>query len=99
MKHPIRNLNKAFENRIRLGIMSVLVVNEFISFNDLKHLLEASDGNLSSHLKALEKLKYIRMFKSFIGRKPNTKYKVTSTGRKAFDLHLEALEKIIRDNK
>ena len=96
MKHSIRNLNKAFESRIRLGIMSALVVNEEIDFTTFKELLETSDGNLASHLKALEKLAYIKMHKSFIGRKPNTRYRVTAKGRKAFEIHLDALEKLIK---
>ena len=96
MKKIIKNLNKAFESRIRLGIMSSLVVNDQMDFNSLKELLEASDGNLASHLKALEKLQFIKVQKSFIGRKPNTKYKSTSKGRKAFNQHLDALEELLK---
>jgi DNA-binding HxlR family transcriptional regulator len=96
VKKIIKNLNKAFESRIRLGIMSSLVVNDQMDFNSLKELLEASDGNLASHLKALEKLQFIKVQKSFIGRKPNTKYKSTSKGRKAFNQHLDALEELLK---
>lgn len=96
MKKIIKNLNKAFESRIRLGIMSTLVVNDQMDFNSLKELLEASDGNLASHLKALEKLEFIKVHKSFIGRKPNTKYKSTAKGRKAFNQHLDALEELLK---
>ena len=96
MKKIIKNLNKAFESRVRLGIMSSLVVNEEMDFNSLKELLEASDGNLASHLKALEKLEFIKVKKSFIGRKPNTKYRSTAKGRKAFNQHLDALEELLK---
>jgi len=76
--------------------MSTLVVNDQMDFNSLKELLEASDGNLASHLKALEKLEFIKVHKSFIGRKPNTKYKSTAKGRKAFNQHLDALEELLK---
>ena len=75
--------------------MSILMVNEYAEFNRLKELLEATDGNLASHLKALEKENYITVEKQFIGRKPNTRYKTTKSGRQAFKKHIEALEKII----
>ena len=99
MEHIIENLNKAFENRVRLGIMSVLVVNDNITFLELKDLLQITDGNLASHIAALEKLGYIKVHKTFIGKKPNTLYILTKTGRKAFSDHLNALEKIIRKHK
>jgi len=95
----IHNLDKAFESRVRLGIMTVLVVNEKSDFNNLKALLEVTDGNLASHLKALEKLTYVKMKKSFTGRKPNTSYTITVKGRKAFEKHLNNLERLIRNNK
>ena len=96
MRNPLNGLRKEFESRVRLGIMSVLVVNESMDFNELKSVLEVTDGNLSSHLRALEKLEFIVIQKSFIGRKPNTSYEATETGRKAFEDHLNALEKIIK---
>lgn len=99
MKNVIRHLNKAFENKVRLGIMAGLMVNQKLSFNDLKELLELTDGNLASHLKALEKAEYIIVNKSFIGRKPNTTYKITLSGKNAFELHLQALEKLINQHK
>ena len=74
MSNIIANLNKAFDSRIRLGIMSVLMVNDSADFNTLKELLELTDGNLASHIKALEGLNYIETKKQFIGRKPNTNY-------------------------
>ena len=91
----IANINKAFDHRIRLGIMSILMVNEFADFNMLKELLEVTDGNLASHLKALEKVAYIKIDKQFIGRKPNTKYSTTPLGKKEFENHIKALERII----
>ena len=91
----IDNINKIFDHRIRLGIMSILMVNEFVDFNRLKELLEVTDGNLASHTKTLENAEYITIEKSFIGRKPNTKYSVTKSGRIAFKKHIEALENLI----
>ncbi|SNR91200.1 transcriptional regulator [Dokdonia pacifica] len=91
----INNINKAFDHRIRLGIMSVLMVNESADFKELKELLGATDGNLASHTKALEKEEYISVNKTFIGRKPNTSYRATRKGKAAFKKHIEALEKLI----
>jgi DNA-binding MarR family transcriptional regulator len=96
VKISINGLHKAFESRIRLGIMSALAVNERLDFNSLKEILGLTDGNLASHLKGLEKEEFITMEKSFVGRKPNTTYAATESGRKAFNDHLNALEKLIR---
>jgi DNA-binding HxlR family transcriptional regulator len=96
MKNIIANLNKAFESRIRLGIMSVLMVNDTVDFNTLKELLDATDGNLASHLKALEGLDYIISTKQFIGRKPNTQYAITALGKERFVEHLNALEEFLK---
>ena len=96
MKNPIQQLNKVFDSRIRLGIMSALVVNQSVNFNELKELIEVTDGNLASHLKTLEDSGYIKVEKGFIGRKTNTTYKITKTGDKAFKQHLDGLEKMIR---
>ena len=98
MKVPFEKLDKAFENRLRLQIMSVLMVNDRYDFNSLKELLDTTDGNLASHLKALEKEEYILVHKSFLGRKPNTNYEATEN-KKAFRQHLEALEKLIKQQK
>lgn len=76
--------------------MSALMVNDHLDFNALKELLDVTDGNLASHLKALEKVEFIEVQKSFIGRKPNTRYAVTPSGKKAFEKHLEALEALIK---
>ncbi|MES2006040.1 MAG: transcriptional regulator [Bacteroidota bacterium] len=97
MKNPIENLNKIFDSRIRLGIMSAVLVNEAVNFNDLKDLIEVTDGNLASHLKTLEDNLYIKVKKGFVGRKTNTTYSVTRAGEKAFKSHLEALEQMIRN--
>jgi len=96
MKNPIEHLNKVFDSRVRLGIMSVLMVNEEVSFNQLKEVIDITDGNLASHLKSLEENGYIKVQKGFIGRKTNTTYMVTKSGEKAFKAHVEALEKMIR---
>ncbi|MDX1463166.1 MAG: transcriptional regulator [Marinirhabdus sp.] len=95
----IDNINKLFDHRIRLGIMSILVVNEDADFNRLKELLDVTDGNLASHLKALEKEDYIHVEKQFIGRKPNTRYIATKKGKQAFSKHIDALEAIIKKGK
>lgn len=99
MNNPIGNLNKLFDSRVRLGIMSVLSVNAAVSFNELKELLEITDGNLASHLKALEENKIIKVEKGFIGRKTNTTYSITKSGQKEFKLHINALEKMITSAK
>ena len=99
MKNPIENLNKTFESRIRLGIMSALMVNEEMNFNDLKELLNITDGNLASHLKGLEDSGYIKIQKGFIGRKTNTTYSATKAGDKAFKAHIQALENMINHTK
>lgn len=96
MKNPIENLNKVFDSRIRLGIMSALMVNAEVNFNELKELIDVTDGNLASHLKTLEENDFVKVYKGFIGRKTNTTYAVTKAGEKAFKLHLDALEKMIR---
>src|SRR5215213_7925149 len=96
MKNPIENLNKIFDSRIRLGIMSALMVNTGMNFNELKELIKVTDGNLASHLKALEDNGYIKVYKGFIGRKTNTTYSITKAGDKAFKLHIDALEQMIR---
>ena len=96
MKNPIQHLNKIFDSRIRLGIMSALAVNDEVNFNELKELIDVTDGNLASHLKTLEDNVYIKVEKVFIGRKTNTTYRITRAGEKAFRNHLDALEKMIR---
>ena len=96
MKTILANFNKAFESRVRLGIMSVLAVSVSMDFTGLRETLEVTDGNLASHLKALEGAGYITMEKNFINRKPNTRYTITEQGLESFRSHIEALEKLIR---
>jgi DNA-binding MarR family transcriptional regulator len=99
MKNPITGLNKIFESRIRLGIMSVLMVNEEINFNDLKQLLQVTDGNLATHLVSLEENGFLKVYKGFIGKKTNTTYAITKAGEKAFNEHITALENMIKGVK
>ena len=99
MRNPIDNLNKIFDSRIRLGVMSVLLVNEETNFNELKELLKVTDGNLASHLANLEEKGYLKVKKGFIGRKTNTTYSITKAGEKAFKEHLGGLENMIRGIK
>ena len=99
VNNPISGLNKIFDNRIRLGVMSILMVNESVSFNDLKSMLEVTDGNLATHLVTLEGEGFLKVHKGFIGRKTNTTYSVTKAGEKAFSDHIGALEKMIRGIK
>ncbi|MEN9337424.1 MAG: hypothetical protein RLZZ500_2411 [Bacteroidota bacterium] len=96
MKSLLENINKAFDHRIRLGIMSVLMVNDSVDFNTLKELLGVTDGNLASHIKALEAEAYVQVEKQFIGKKPNTRYLATMAGKTAFKNHIDALEKLIQ---
>jgi DNA-binding MarR family transcriptional regulator len=95
MKAIIENLNKSFENRIRLGIMSSLMVNETIDYLTMKDLLDVTDGNLASHVSALEKMEYIKVTKEFVGKKTKTTYEITQEGKMAFINHIKALEKLI----
>jgi DNA-binding MarR family transcriptional regulator len=99
INNPISGLNKLFDNRIRLGVMGILVVNEEISFNDLKQMLEVTDGNLATHMQTLEESGFLKVHKGFIGRKTNTTYSITRAGEKAFRDHIDGLEKMIRGLK
>ena len=91
----INQLNKEFESRVRLGIMSVLMVSDWVDFTEMKNLLSATDGNLASHSTALEKAEYIEVKKEFVGKKPRTSYRVTQKGRDAFTEHINNLEKLL----
>ena len=99
VKISFTSLHKAFDSRIRLGIMSALAVNEMLDFNSLKEYLDLTDGNLASHIKTLEENSVIKVQKGFIGKKTNTTYSLTKAGEKAFRAHIEALEKMIRQTK
>lgn len=92
----IDNINKLFDHRIRLGIMAVLSVNDTVDFNRLKELLDVTDGNLASHIKVLEESGFILVIKSFVGKKPNTRYQSTLLGKNEFKKHIEAIEKLIK---
>lgn len=96
MKNPIEDLNKNFENRIRLGIMSSLMVNDSMDFLSLKDLLDVTDGNLASHAAALEKIEYLKVTKDFVGKKTKTTYEATLLGKAEFYKHLRALEELIK---
>ena len=97
MKNRFEELNKAFESRIRLGIMSMLMVNDWVDFSTFKEMLGITDGNLASHIKALEDLEFVEVKKQFVGKKPNTSYAATKVGKKAFNEHLDTLEKILKN--
>lgn len=99
MKNPFDHLDKILEHRVRLQIMSVLITNNAFDFNTLKEMLGVTDGNLASHIKALEKEKYISVLKTFVDRKPNTKYKVTDKGKTAFRKHLDAMEAVLKQQR
>lgn len=92
----IDKLNKDFESRVRLGIMSILMVNDWVDFTEMKSLLDITDGNLASHSSALEKGEYIEVKKEFVGKKPKTSYRVTNKGHVAFEQHLKSLEKLLK---
>jgi DNA-binding MarR family transcriptional regulator len=96
LKHLIHTLNKAFDHRVRLGVMAVLMANDNVSFTELKEALDLTDGNLASHVAALEKAKYVEVSKQFVGKKPNTTYTASKEGKQAFQDHLMALEKLLR---
>jgi len=93
----IQSLNKDFESRVRLGLMSVLMVNDWVDFKEMKSLLKITDGNLASHSAALEKAGYIEVKKEFVGKKTRTAYRITHSGRTAFTAHLQALEQLIQN--
>lgn len=89
-------LNKAFDSRVRLGIMSILMVNDWVDYKEIKEQLSLTDGNLASHIAGLEKVEYITVRKRFVGKKTNTSYKATAKGKKAFQEHLDGLEKLLK---
>jgi DNA-binding HxlR family transcriptional regulator len=97
VKNILQDLNKAFENKVRLGIMSALVVNNTLDFNELKDLLGVTDGNLASHIKSLDKSKFIITKKEFMNNKPHTLYSATNEGREAFIKHIKAIEKLLEN--
>ena len=96
MKELLSNLNKAFDNRIRIGIMTILMRSNWVDFTTLRNTLQATDGNLSSHLSSLEKQNMIKLKKQFVGNRPKTSYKISRNGLRKFTLHLNALEQLIK---
>jgi DNA-binding HxlR family transcriptional regulator len=96
MKELLAQLNPAFDHRNRLGIMSLLSVHESLTYNALKELLNLTDGNLASHLKALEAQAYLACRKEFVGKKPQTTYLITELGRRAIVAHMSVLEQLLK---
>ncbi len=99
MKQLLAGLDRLLENRIRLGVMALLVVREVVDFNSMKQLLGVTDGNLASHVTALERKRYLTVHKAFLGRKPQTTYAITEAGRRAFSDHVEALERLLKKSR
>ena len=93
---PALELDSVIHERVRLGIVSALAVNEALSFNDLKKLLEITDGNLSVHARKLEEAGYVKCTKSFVGRQPRTEFRLTATGRRALEGYVARMESVIR---
>ena len=89
-------LDRLIHERLRLGIVSALAVNDSLSFSDLKKLMKTTDGNLSVHARKLEEAEYITCTKSFEGRMPKTEYRLTATGRRALERYLDHMEALIR---
>lgn len=96
MEQSALDLDRLIHERIRLGIVSALAVNDHLSFNDLKKLLKTTDGNLSVHARKLEEAGYIACEKSFEGRIPKTDYRLTPAGKRALERYLDHMEAIIR---
>jgi len=99
-KRSTLDLDRVIHERLRLGIVSALAVNERLTFNDLKHLLQTTDGNLSVHARKLEDAQYIACDKTFDGRVPRTEYRLTAAGRRALEkyiAHMDAIIKAVRD--
>ena len=96
---PSLELDRIIHERLRLGILSALAVNESLTFNELKKLLQTSDGNLSVHARKLEEAEYIVCEKSFAGRVPKTEYRMTAAGKKALERYLDEMEELIRTTR
>ena len=96
MKEIISNLSKTFDSRIRVGIMSILMKSDWVDFTTLRDTLQLTDGNLSSHLRALEKENMLKVKKHFVKNRPRSSYKITRNGLRKFRLHLDTFEKLIQ---
>ena len=94
--HSAHEIDRLIHERLRLGIVSALAVNESLTFNELKRLMQTTDGNLSVHARKLEDAKYVTCTKSFEGRVPRTEYRITAAGRKALERYLDHMEALIR---
>lgn len=92
-------LDPVIHERVRLAIVSALAVNDVLSFNDLKKLLEITDGNLSVHARRLEDTGYVKCTKSFVGRQPRTEFRITSPGRRALEIYLQQMESVIQASR
>ena len=92
----MHEIDRLIHERLRLGIISALAVNQSLTFNELKHLVKTSDGNLSVHARKLEEAEYIACTKSFDGRIPKTEYRLTAAGRRALERYLDHMETLIR---
>lgn len=99
LRSIITNMDKEFNNRIRLGLMAAMMIEDWIEFKTMKHLLDLTDGNLASHVAALETCGYMEVRKKFIGKRPNTSYRITPTGRRAFEHHLKQMEELIQKSR
>jgi predicted ArsR family transcriptional regulator len=99
MKDILTQLNPVFDHRNRLGIMSILSVNDWVDYGTLKELLNLTDGNLASHMKPLEAAEYVEFRKQFVGRRPQTTYAATEKGKLAFKVHLDGLEAMLKIGK
>ncbi len=95
-ENALPHLDRIIHERMRLGIVSALAVNESLTFNELKKLLQTTDGNLSVHARRLEEVSYVECSKSFEGRMPKTEYRLTASGRKAFERYLDHMEALIQ---
>ena len=98
-ERPPLEFDRLIHEQIRLGIVSALAVNESLSFNELKRLLDATDGNLSVHARKLEEAGYVSCSKFFAGRMPKTEYRLTPGGRRALEIYLDQMESLIRSTK
>lgn len=96
LESALPHLDRIIHERMRLGIVSALAVNDSLTFNELKKLLQTTDGNLSVHARRLEEAKYVECSKSFEGRMPKTEYRLTAAGRKAFERYLDHMEALIQ---
>ncbi len=96
LENALPHLDRIIHERMRLGIISALAVNESLTFNELKKLLQTTDGNLSVHARRLEEAQYVECSKTFEGRMPKTEYRLTGAGRKAFERYLDHMEALIQ---